>query len=471
MFPALFESRMKNLMGEEYGAFLASYDLPRNVGLRVNPLKTDQVPDLRRFGLTPVPWAENGFYYDPATRPGLSAWHEAGLYYLQEPSAMAPAGLLDVQPGMKVLDLCAAPGGKTTQLAAALNGEGLLVCNEINPKRAKILARNIERLAVANALVLNEHPQRLEDRFAGFFDRILVDAPCSGEGMFRKEEAAVSDWSPETVEMCANRQVEILHSAAKMLRPGGRLVYSTCTFAPSENEGVISRFVAAHPEFSVLQTQAPWFAPGRPDWVAAPVEGIEHTFRLWPHLVRGEGHYAAVLEKRLPCAKGAAEQGEAGGSLAGSRCRWTPPPSRRSRDTSPYAGEAQKLLASFQKEVGVALPEGKLLAFGQSLFLVPEQMPELHGLKVLRPGLELGQALKNRFEPAHAWALWLKTAANVADFPVDSPEIAAFLRGETIPGSQNGWTLVCADGLSLGWAKGSGGVLKNHFPKALRHLA
>ena len=224
MFPELFEARMKALLGEEYAAYLASYDRPRNVGLRVNPLKTDRIPDLSRFGLKPVPWAVHGFYYDPQTRPGLSAYHEAGLYYLQEPSAMAPAGLLDVRPVMKFMYLCAAPGGKTTQLAAALDGAGLLVCNEINPKRARILARNIERLAVANALVLNEHPQKLEDRFAGFFDRVLVDAPCSGEGMFRKEEAAVTDWSPETVEMCANRQVEILHSAAKMLAPGGRLV-------------------------------------------------------------------------------------------------------------------------------------------------------------------------------------------------------------------------------------------------------
>ena len=472
MFPELFEQRMKSLLGEEYPAYLASYDRPRNVGLRLNPLKTHTPPDLRCFGLTPIPWEPNGFYYDPATRPGLSAYHEAGLYYLQEASAMAPAGLLDVRPGMKVLDLCAAPGGKTTQLAAALDGRGLLVCNEINPKRAKILARNIERLAVANALVLNEHPQRLEERFAGFFDRILVDAPCSGEGMFRKEEAAVTDWSPETVEMCANRQVEILRSAAKMLKPGGRLVYSTCTFAPSENEGAVSRFLAEHPDFSVVQTDAPWFAPGRPDWVEYPADGIEHTFRLWPHLLHGEGHYAAVLEKKMPpCAKGAAGQSEAGESYAGSRCQRTTPPSRRGRDTSPCAGEAQALLAKFQKETRAALPEGKLLNFGQSLFLVPEEMPELHGLKVLRPGLELGQVLKNRFEPAHAWALWLKTANSVADYPADSPEIAAYLRGETLNGPQTGWTLVQADGLSLGWVKGSGGILKNHFPKALRHLA
>ncbi len=452
MFPELFELRMKTLLGKECDDFLAAYDRPRNVGLRVNPLKTENPPDLRRFGLTPVPWARCGYYYDGQTRPGLSPYHEAGLYYLQEPSAMAPAGLLDVRPGMKVLDLCAAPGGKTTQLAAALQGQGLLVCNEINPKRAKILARNIERLGVANALVLNEHPQKLEDRFAGFFDRILVDAPCSGEGMFRKEEAAVTDWSPETVEMCARRQGEILRSAAKMLKPGGKLVYSTCTFAPAENEGAVSAFLAEHRDFSVGKAEAPWFDPGRPDWVEDPAGGIAETFRLWPHKVQGEGHYAALLEK------------------AGVPVEEELRPAK-GKKTQEKPNPAQKLLEDFAKENGLALPDGKLLPFGQSLFLAPREMPELHGLKVLRPGLELGQSLKNRFEPAHAWALWLKTARSVADFPADSPEIAKYLRGEAIPGSQTGWTLITVDGLSLGWAKGSGGILKNHFPKALRHLA
>ena len=457
MFPELFEARMKALLGEEYDAFLASYDRPRNVGLRLNPLKTEQVPDLSHFGLTPVPWAAHGYYYDSATRPGLSAYHEAGLYYLQEPSAMAPAGLLDVRPGMKVLDLCAAPGGKTTQLAAALQGQGLLVCNEINPKRAKILSRNVERLGIANALVLNEHPQKLESRFAGFFDRILVDAPCSGEGMFRKEEAAVTDWSPETVEMCANRQVEILHSASLMLKPRGRLVYSTCTFAPQENEGAVSRFLAQHPEFSVVQADAPWFAPGHPEWVENPAADMEKTFRLWPHLLHGEGHYAAVLEKSPDAPVGRADP--------------CPPKGSRKNGGQGSGRPTEALLKDFCKENGLALPEGRLLSFGQSLFLVPEEMPELDGLKVLRPGLELGEVLKNRFEPAHAWALWLKEAKSVANFPADSPEIAAFLRGEAIPGPQTGWTLVTADGLSLGWVKGSGGILKNHFPKALRHLA
>ena len=278
MLPDGFTKRMQTLLGADFDAFAASYDRPRSVGLRLNPLKTDAPPALAQFGLSPVPWAENGFYYDGASRPGLSPYHDAGLYYLQEPSAMAPAGLLDVHPGERVLDLCAAPGGKSTQLAAALRGEGLLVCNEIHPKRARILSGNIERLGIANALVLNEHPKQLAERFPCWFDKILVDAPCSGEGMFRKEEAAVTDWTEDTNAICANRQLEILTSAAAMLRPGGRLVYSTCTFSPVENEGVISDFLWKNPDFSVEKPDVPFFSPGRPDWVANPAPGLEKTF-------------------------------------------------------------------------------------------------------------------------------------------------------------------------------------------------
>ena len=279
MLPEGFAARMRVLLGSEYGDFLASFDRPLCTGLRKNPLKAGFTGDLSRFSLAPVPWCPTGFYYDAASRPGLSPYHAAGLYYLQEPSAMAPAELLDPQPGERVLDLCAAPGGKSTQLAGKLRGKGLLVCNEINAKRAKILSGNIERLGISNALVLNEHPKRLEERFAGYFDKILVDAPCSGEGMFRKEEAAVTDWTEDTNAICANRQLEILTSAAAMLRPGGRLVYSTCTFSPVENEGVISDFLWKNPDFSVEKPDVPFFSPGRPDWVANPAPGLEKTFR------------------------------------------------------------------------------------------------------------------------------------------------------------------------------------------------
>ena len=442
MIPEAFTMRMQHLLGEDYDAFAESFARPRAVALRLNPLKTNTPPALSQFSLRPVPWEPSGYYYDPETRPGKSAYHEAGLYYLQEASAMAPAVLLDPKPGERVLDLCAAPGGKSTQLAGKMQGRGLLVCNEMNAKRAKILASNIERLGISNALVLNEHPQRLETRFAGYFDKILVDAPCSGEGMFRKEEAAVTDWSEETVLMCARRQAEILHSAALMLRPGGRLVYSTCTFAPEENEGSVSGFLHTHPDFSVEKMPAPWFSPGRPDWIENPAAGLEDTFRLWPHKLLGEGHYCAVLRKA--------------GDEAGAELPLEP------------AAKPPKELEAFCRETGADYPDGKIVLFGSNVYLAPREMPELKGLRVLRAGLELGEVLKNRFGPAHAWALWLKDLKNTVSNPEASEEIRRYLAGDVLPCDKQGWTLVCADKLSLGWAKGDGRVLKNHYPKALR---
>ena len=284
MLPEAFLERMKRQLGNEFESYLDSLNRPRAVALRFNPLK-GEIPPLPFVG-QPVPWEPMGDYYDPAARPGLHIFHEAGVYYLQEASAMAPVALLDPKPGERVCDLCAAPGGKTTQIAGRMMGQGFLLCNEINPKRAKILSRNIERMAVANALVTNEHPATLAQRFAGFFDRVLVDAPCSGEGMFRKEEAAVTDWSQETVEMCARRQEEILNSAAALVCPGGRLVYSTCTFSPEEDEQAVARFLEKHPEFVPETVDAPWFAAGE-----------NGSFRLWPHKLLGEGHFAAILRK------------------------------------------------------------------------------------------------------------------------------------------------------------------------------
>ena len=428
MLPEAFLERMKNQLGEEYDAFLLSLERPRAVALRYNPLKGD-APAMD-FTQANVPWEPLGFYYDPEARPGLHPYHEAGVYYLQEASAMAPVALLDPQPGERVLDLCAAPGGKTTQIAGRMLGEGFLLCNEINPKRAKILSRNIERMAVSNALVTNEHPERLAARFPGFFDRVLVDAPCSGEGMFRKEEAAITDWSPETVEMCARRQAEILHSAAQMLKPGGRLVYSTCTFAPEEDEMAVAAFLESHPEFSPEILDAPWF------------EAVENGgHRLWPHKLLGEGHFAAVLRKN---------GGEEG-------------------NTVPVAGEKlPKEWASFAKDLKITLPKGKAVSFGQNLFLAPEELPDMKGLKVMRPGLELGEMKKGRFEPAHALALWLRDCANAVSFPAESREIREYMHGNVLSGNIKGWCLVKAGDYSLGWAKGDGNQLKNHYPKGLR---
>ena len=428
MLPEVFLERMKAQLGDEYEEFLRSLERPRAVALRFNPLKGEnlQLPFVRE----PVPWEPQGYYYDPESRPGLHVYHEAGVYYLQEASAMSPVALLDPQPGERVCDLCAAPGGKTTQIAGRMMGEGFLLCNEFSPKRAKILSRNIERMAVANALVTNEDTAALAKRFPGSFDKVLIDAPCSGEGMFRKEEAAVTDWSVETVEMCARRQAEILHNGAQLVRPGGRLVYSTCTFAPEEDELAVAQFLESHPDFEPEVMETPWFDP---------VENGGH--RMWPHKLLGEGHFAAVLRK-----KGEDEA-----------------------EFDAFEGEKiPKEWASFAKELGIKLPAGKAVMFGETLYWAPEGMPDIRRLKVLRAGLELGTVKKGRFEPAHALALWLKTCANVETFEADSQEITQFMHGNVIPSSKRGWCLVCADGYSIGWGKGDGNVLKNHYPKGLR---
>ena len=242
------------MLGEEYDAFLKSYGEDRRPGLRVNMLRerAGTLEDAPLFGMRPIPWAPDGFYYDPLTRPGKNPLHEAGAYYIQEPSAMAVAALSGVKPGMRVLDLCAAPGGKSTQLASMLAGKGILYSNEIHPARAKILSQNIERMGIPNALVLNEDPEKLAERFPLYFDTVIADAPCSGEGMFKKEEEAIPNWSEENVELCARRQAGILDCAAEMTTPGGTLVYSTCTFAPQENEMNAAKFVMRHPDFQIL---------------------------------------------------------------------------------------------------------------------------------------------------------------------------------------------------------------------------
>lgn len=428
MLPELFLKRMEMQLGPEYPEYLASLERPRAVALRFNPQK-GKAPELP-FATSPVPWEPLGCYYEPTARPGLHPYHDAGVYYLQEASAMAPAVLLNPQPGERILDLCAAPGGKTTQIAGKMGGQGLLVCNEIHPKRAKILSQNVERMAISNALVLNEAPATLAQRFPGFFDRILVDAPCSGEGMFRKEAAAVADWTEELVDMCARRQGEILDAAAKMLRPGGRLVYSTCTFAPREDEEAVAAFLERHPDFAPEKVDAPWFTPGE-----------NGSFRLWPHKLLGEGHFAAVLRRM----DGNGEDGNpaSGASLPGGWLR-------------------------FAREQGISLPAGKAVRFGDTLFWAPEEMPDISRLRVLRPGLELGTLKKDRLEPAHALALWLRPREGDTRLAPDSPELAGYLRGETIPGSRRGFQLVCAGEYTLGWAKGDGQILKNHYPKGLR---
>lgn len=472
MLPEKFLERMQNMLGEEYPAFLESLSGKRYRALRLNPLKTriQEGKEKLPFTLSPVPWTKNGFYYEEEEQPGKHPYHEAGLYYIQEPSAMAPVPCLmeerasgaaiperqeehvsaaaiperqeePATPG-RVLDLCAAPGGKSTQIAEYMRGRGMLITNEIHPQRAKILSENIERMGISNAIVLNETPESLSKRFIAFFDRILVDAPCSGEGMFRKNDNAGEEWSEENVALCAERQDGILDYAATMLKPGGRLVYSTCTFAPAEDEGSVSRFLETHPDFC-----------------------LEKEERLMPHKIKGEGHFLAVLHRE-------------GGQLSSATTAGTEK-SLTLKDCREFLDFAKEALTIPAEE----LTEGKiLLRFGEQLYLAPAETPSLRGLKVLRPGLHLGTVKKNRFEPSHALALFLKKeqVVNGINLAGDGTAVRKYLEGQTLTigagcdvemadaALPKGWCLVCVDGYSLGWGKAAGAVLKNHYPKGLR---
>ena len=497
MLPQDFLDRMEQMLGEEYLAFLESYEKERYQSLRINTLKTDRQQFLEQapFSLTPVPWAENGFYYEKEDTPGKHPYHEAGVYYIQEPSAMAPVEYL-MQPllaeeetgmaGERILDLCAAPGGKSTQIAAAMQGQGMLICNEIHPARAKILSENVERMGIRNAMVTNETPQRLAENFTEYFTRILVDAPCSGEGMFRKNEEACGEWSLENVQICADRQDEILDCAASMLAPGGRIVYSTCTFAPAENEGSMARFLSRHPEFFIEEAKRiDGMSGGVPEWVTFGQEeketavngeaqgvdesdslvGLEGTIRLWPHLLKGEGHYLAVLrkagklDKNLP---GYCKNGMENGITE----REAKTPGKGCVEYLEFAKDTLRMEAGSKGAF-----EGRYLKFGDQLYLIPEGMPSVKGLKVLRPGLHLGTLKKNRFEPSHALALSMRPeeAVHVVNLERDSREVRGYLNGETFSyDGEKGWYLVTVDGYSIGWGKLVGGVMKNHYPKGLR---
>lgn len=455
MLPEQFLDRMKQMLGEEFPAFLESYEQEKYQALRINPQKTTIASFMKKssFLKKPVPWEKNGFYYDGKDTPGKHPYHAAGVYYIQEPSAMAPAAYLDAQPGERILDLCAAPGGKSTQIAAAMGGEGLLISNEIHPTRVKILSENIERMGIRNGMVLNESPQSLKKIFEAYFDRIMVDAPCSGEGMFRKNTDACEEWSLENVENCAMRQQEILTCAASMLRPGGRIVYSTCTFAPEENEGTVSHFLEEHPEFHMVE--APLYegmSPARPNWTNQPAKNLQFAIRLFPHKLQGEGHFLAVLEKDSKVSK------EYKGYCANG-----PQKSLSEKDIWEYL--------DFCKENIKKAPQGIYLKFGDQLYVAPEGMPSTRGMKVLRPGLHLGTMKKNRFEPSHALALALSAdeVVHSMNLPVEDPRVQAYLNGQTFSADgEKGWYLITVDGYSIGWGKLAGGVMKNHYPKGLR---
>ncbi len=482
--PELFQEKMKALLGKEYEEFIEAFDTgeERHHALRVSTIKCrDEAAllnvlyksvgkELTEENTVRVPWEQKGIYYDNETAPGKHPYHEAGLYYIQEPSAMAPVHYLDPQPGERILDLCAAPGGKSTQIADCMKGEGILITNEINRDRAKILSLNIERMGIANAMVTSEDSAKLAGVFEGYFDRILVDAPCSGEGMFRKNEIATTEWSPDNVRLCAARQAEILDNAAKMLLPGGRLVYSTCTFSPEENEQTIAGFLERHNDFHTEEIVLTGeIEKGRPDWAKeittdpGILNEIENCARLWPHRVAGEGHFLCALKRDGNTDKSAQKNYVPGGRFVRAK------------------KEIVKIYTDFAGETLEKQLPGDYLTFGDQLYLAPADIPSPNGLKVLRCGLHLGTIKKDRFEPSHALALAL-SAEDVKlsyDLPSDSQEIRQFLNGQTLRltgdspdtdrlKSSKGWCLITTDGYSAGWAKLAGGMLKNHYPKGLR---
>ncbi len=451
MLPELFLSRMEEMLGEEFQEFLSGYQMPSSLSLRVNLLKGTEEELQRKAGFLrePIPWAAGGFYCKEEEKPGKHPFHEAGAYYIQEASAMAPAAYLGAEPGDRILDLCAAPGGKSTQIGADLRGEGLLICNEIHPQRAKILAENIERMGIRNAMVVSHKPDFLAQRFPSYFDKILVDAPCSGEGMFRKKEESVKEWSLENVKMCSQRQSDILESAAVMLRPGGKMVYSTCTFAPEEDEGTVCRFLEGHPEFHLEEIKKfPGMSQGRAYFGETDHREVEKTIRLWPHKLKGEGHFVACFRKEGELPKGVPPLGGEEKGISLKECvEWD----------------------AFERQYLKTILDGIYLRFGDQLYLVPENAPSLKGLKVLRAGLHLGTLKKNRFEPSHALALAMRAEEAAYKWDLSVSEAVRYLAGETFAAEgEKGWYLIMVEGYSLGWGKLAGGVMKNHYPKGLR---
>ncbi|MCE3200321.1 RsmB/NOP family class I SAM-dependent RNA methyltransferase [Paenibacillus sonchi] len=508
--PGTFMQRMEDMLGSDYEQFAESYQETPYGGIRANTLKipVEELLALSPFTLAPIPWCPSGFYTEAGARPGKHPYYHAGLYYIQEPSAMAPVELLGVQPGDRVLDLCAAPGGKSTQIAAKLQGEGLLVSNDLHPDRTKALAKNLELYGVRNGIVLNESPGRIAAAFPGFFDRILIDAPCSGEGMFRKDEDMVKQWEPETPLKYAAMQREILASAAAALKPGGTLVYSTCTFATEENEGIIGEFLASHPEFSLIPVGGTGsFAPG--------LGGLPGAARLWPHKVKGEGHFMAVLrhdgssaspeeadaglklngrDKALPVsprnkegkaqasAKAAAARADAGRGGKGRRAAGKSGGAAPGRQSQELGEEAALAAYSvFAEEQLGWQPAGYPVLFGDHLYLSPLPKAALDGLKTIRPGWYAGHVRSGRFIPGHPLATALHSAESIRSLslPGNSGEAVSYLKGETLSipaerlsvrsgSSPKGYVLVCIDGYSAGWGKWQDGMLKNEYPAGWR---
>lgn len=480
--PKKFEDRMRELLGDEFDAFLSSYNDRYKTGLRVNRLKltSEDFEAISPCPIKPVPWTTNGFYYDGDNQPAKHPYYHAGLYYIQEPSAMLPAELLQIEPGDKVLDVCAAPGGKSTELAAKLGGTGVMVSNDISNSRAKALLKNIELFGIKNAVVISEDPANLVKYFPGYFDKILVDAPCSGEGMFRKDPTIIKNWEQLGVEYYNNLQKNIILYAADMLKPGGYMVYSTCTFSPEENEATIRYLLENREGFSVEPVKrVEGLGYGQPEWIDSDDEQLRNCIRVWPHKVEGEGHFTVLLKKSADV-----------------------------ESTSYVEYPYKKVVLSdeakdFLEQIDMDFDPNLFEIRDERLYYLPEGLANMKGLRILRQGLYLGDMKKNRFEPSQALANALKISnyTNILNIFSDGIDAVKYLKCETLDISENyitcknseeydiliaakkagkegmqscsgillerkkknTWFLVCVDGYPLGWAKCSNNGMKNKY--------
>ncbi|MGB9791368.1 MAG: RsmB/NOP family class I SAM-dependent RNA methyltransferase [Thermacetogeniaceae bacterium] len=453
--PEEFFKRMASLLGDEAESFIQALSSPEFPAIRVNPLKLapQHFAERSPFPLEPVPWCPEGFLVtDREARPALHPYHSAGLYYLQDPAAMLSTAFLSPQPGEWVLDLCAAPGGKTTHIAAAMENKGVLVANDPNPRRVTVLARNLERMGVTCAVVLQEEPERLAERFAGLFDRVLVDAPCSGEATLAHDAEVRRRWSLKAIRRMASLQRHILNQAARLTRPGGYLLYATCTFSPEENEEVIAAFIEDHPDFSLAEVKRhQLFDRGHPEWSRLQLPELERAVRLWPHRGPGKGHFYALMRRK------------------GDE---TPPRPQPSNTLPPQAERAYK---EFCERCLTSSPaEDGLILWGSGIYRIPLPPAMLGDLRVLRPGWWLGNLKDGRFIPDHALALGIKPeqARRRLSFTPSDPMLRSYLSGEELTLEEaEGWVLVTVEEFPLGWGYCRQGRLKNFYPRPWRALA
>ena len=452
--PTAFEEKMKRLIGDEYSEYLKCFDEPRHYGLRVNTAKisTEDFLKIAPWPLEPVPWIPNGFYYDGENcHPARHPYYFAGLYYLQEPSAMTPADRLPILPGDRVLDVCAAPGGKATELGARLNGTGILAANDLSSSRAKGLLKNIELMGIGNVLILSEEPGKLIPYFREYFDKILIDAPCSGEGMFRKDKKMIRAWEEHGPEYFSKIQKSIITQAAEMLKPGGMMLYSTCTFSPEENEQTIEYLLETHPEFDLCEMEGyEGFSSGMPETTASRDERLSRTVRIFPYRMKGEGHYLALLKKR--------------GDEVTHTCDAL-------RSASPRKNILPGELDDFLRDIKREFDPSRIDIRGDKVYYMPEGLPALNGVRFIRTGLLMGELKKKRFEPSQALAMNLKKEeyARTIDLSAKDERVIRYLKGETldvedlVSSKEKGWYLVCVDGYPLGFGKLARQMLKNKY--------